>query len=153
MSPLIAVFHKSTESNTKGRSETSATVTYFLISNANQLKDQCFLESNHSRLSYNSSVVVRQQYVTNKLLHHNCLNPHFVNEFPAVLPHNYSAWGTWWTLRHQINLGIFLNSQGYLKAIKLLACNQRGTSIPRLLQGKTGGCSTLVQLWHLPVSN
>lgn len=62
ISPLIAVFYKSTECNTKDRSETSATVTYFLISNANQLEDQYFLESNHSRLSYNSSVVVRQQY-------------------------------------------------------------------------------------------
>lgn len=66
ISPLIDVFHKSTENNTKGRSEKSGTVTYFLISNANQLKDQYFLESNHSRLSYNSSVVARQQYVTHK---------------------------------------------------------------------------------------
>lgn len=66
--------------------------------------------------------------LTNKLLHHNSLNSPFVNEFPAVLPNNYSAWGTWWTVRYQINLGIFLNSQGYLKAIKLHATKEAWVS-------------------------
>lgn len=65
-SPLIDVLLKSTKNNTKGRSDKSATVAYFLTSNANQLKDQYFPESDRSRLSYNSSVVLRQQDVIHK---------------------------------------------------------------------------------------
>lgn len=46
------------------------------------------------------------------------------------MPNNNSAWGMWWTLRYQINLGIFLNSQGYLKAIRLLACTKEAWASP-----------------------
>lgn len=67
---------------------------------------------------------------TNKLLHHNSLSSLVVNELPAILPNNCSPWGTWWALRCQINLGIFFNSQGYLKPIRLLTCNQRSRSMP-----------------------
>lgn len=63
ISPLIDVLLKSTKNNTKGISGKSATVTYLLISNAKQLKDQYFPEFEHSRPSYNSSVVLRQQDV------------------------------------------------------------------------------------------
>lgn len=73
---------------------------------------------------------------TSEVLHHNSLNSHFVNEFPALLPNSYSPWSTWWVLQSQINLGIFSNPQGYLKPIKPFACNHRTWSI-------SGSCRAL----------